>query len=370
MTKPEPTTRAALAVPSNRSLGDVLQRVLLVGFVLMLGVGVILPWTPRVFWTVIMPLVPIGFVLLGFHAWRKVCPIATVGTFGAKFYRGRRRIPTRWKRLGLLVPLGVLFGSLVLRLVATNGDPAALGLFLGALGLGAFVLNARYGGRAFCHHACPVGVVERIYTDAAEAFRSDPARACAPCTGCTKGCADINRDRSYDRSILDRDRRIAFYAFPGVVFAFYFYYYLRAGTWEAYFDGRWTEVPFVTTEVTGPGFFFAPEVPAIVAAGLTILGCGLVSLTFFFAVEAMLSRRISDRRALRHRVLAIASFSAFNIFYMFAGAPTLRLVPGLSRVVAFVVPVVATIVLFRRLLRGDRNDRKPTKRALPVVSPG
>lgn len=339
-----------------------LKRVFVIGFGAALIAALIgdvfgsaeLALTPRVFWTVVMPLVPIGFVLFGFHAWRKACPIATVGSWGARFHRRGRSAPAFWRQHAMTIGLLILMVTLVFRLVATNGDGVALAAFLGALGLGAFAFNARWGGRSFCHYACPVGVVERIYTDATGPVlpRSDESSRCEPCTGCTKSCADIDGDRAYERTVRDADRRRVFYAFPGIVFAFYFYFWLRAGDWEAYFDGRWTAVPLDESLLFGPGFFFAPQVPAVAAATITIFGLGALSWVTFATAERLLRSRFTDAMALRHRMLALASFTAFNVFYVFAGAPTLRLVPGLSRFVAFGVPIVATIVLARRVARG------------------
>ena len=350
-------------------------RVLKVVFTVGFGAALVAAWlgdvfesaplalTPRVFWTVVMPLVPIGFVLFGFHAWRKVCPIATVGSWGARFHQRGRSAPTFWRTHAMSIGLLILMVTLVFRLVATNGDGVALAVFLALLGLGAFAFNALWGGRSFCHYACPVGVVERIYTDAAgpvipRTAPSDESSRCEPCTGCTKSCADIDGDRAYERTVNESDRRRVFYAFPGVVFAFYFYFWLRAGDWEAYFDGRWTAVPLDEALVMGPGFFFAPQVPALVAASLAIFGLAALSWAIFSTIERVLRRRWSDALALRHRMLTLASFTAFNVFYVFAGAPTLRLVPGLSRFVAFAVPIVATIVLARRLLRGRSTNGK------------
>ena len=67
------------------------------------------PWLPRAFWTVLMPIVPIGIVLGGFHAWRRLCPIASIAALGARLggvvvhrrgrslarFLGPRDLPTR-----------------------------------------------------------------------------------------------------------------------------------------------------------------------------------------------------------------------------------------------------------------------------------
>ncbi len=338
------------------------KRIFVTGFGLAIVAAVVgdlfasstLALTPRVFWTVVMPLVPIGFVLFGFHTWRKVCPIATVGELGARLHKRGKSAPAFWRRNAMSIGLLILMVTLVFRLVATNGDGIALAVFLVMLGLGAFVFNAKWGGRSFCHYACPVGVVERIYTDAIGPVlpRREDSSRCEPCTGCTKSCVDIDGDRAYERTIEQGDRRRVFYAFPGVVFAFYFYFWLRVGDWEAYFDGRWTAIPLDEHLLFGPGFFFAPQVPALVAATITIFGFAALSWLFFSTAERQLARRWNDSTELRHRMLSLASFTAFNVFYVFAGAPTLRLVPGLSRFVAFAIPIVATIVIARRLVRG------------------
>jgi hypothetical protein len=101
--------------------------------------------------------------------------------------------------------------------------------------------------------------------------------------------------------------------------------------------------------VLGPGFFFAPWVPAVVAATITLVGMALVSFATFVTLERAVSSRWPDRDVRRQRMLAFASFAAFNLFYLFAGAPTLRLVPGIARALELVVPVVATLVLVHRL---------------------
>ncbi|MCB9634754.1 MAG: hypothetical protein H6721_21725 [Sandaracinus sp.] len=342
----------------------------LLGYLGVIAAAFVAPVTPRVFWTVIMPLVPLAFVVAGFHVWRRTCPIATVGSLGARLHRGRA-LPGGWRRRGLYVAFVALIVTLVARLVATNGDGPALGLFLAGLGLAAVVTNAWGGGRSFCHHLCPVGVVERIYTDDAPRAEQQASR-CTRCTGCAPACADLDQSKAFARARDDEARRVVAYAFPGVVLAFYAYYALREGTWEAYFDGRWTEAPLAMGRVMGPGFHHAPAVPAVAAAAITLVSFAAISFGFFAMLERALAPRWTDRRVRRGRMLAFASFAAFNLFYLFAGAPTLRLVPGLARGVAFLVPVVATLVLAHRL-RPSSEAKAATadsrgRRRLPVVA--
>jgi hypothetical protein len=104
-------------------------------------------------------------------------------------------------------------------------------------------------------------------------------------------------------------------------------------------------------------------VPAIVACPLVLLASTVASFLFFAALERLLVHRSGDATRLRHRLLAVASFCAFNLFYVFAGQPTLLEYPIVDRIVAFVVPVVSTLAL------AQRWNVEPTRtaRRLPVV---
>ncbi len=338
-------------------------------YVALVAFALFSPLAPRVFWTMAMPVLPLAIVLFGVYRWRGACPVAAIGTVGAALApkRAHKRIP-RWLRdHGMSVSMGVLVLSLTLRHVATNGDHLALGLFLIALPIVAVAVNARFGGRAFCQYVCPVGVVERIYTDGAPPVATADAEpsTCSTCSACTKPCIDIDRERSFDRTSGRVSRRIVTYAFPGIVFGFYAYYALREGSWEAYFGGAWTRYQLSVEHVVGQGLFFA-EVPAVVAALAVLVGLGALSYALFAALEA--------RGLDRERVLASAAFTAFATFYFFAGAPSLRLVPALERSLAFIVPCVATAVFLHRTHRHwataevrSAPTSAPSRRRLPII---
>jgi len=151
------------------------------------------PATPRIFWTVAMPAVPLFFVIAGFHAWRRACPIATIASLGGALAPHRRRIPSWLSAAPLVASLGLLYASLVARHVATNGDGPVLGGFLLALAVAAIATNATFSGKTWCNSLCPVGVVERIYTDGGDLGSTSSSR-CGRCTGCTRRCPDVDQD--------------------------------------------------------------------------------------------------------------------------------------------------------------------------------
>lgn len=324
---------------------------LVAGYVGFVALGLTTDVQPRVFWTMLLPLLLFSIVLMGFPNWRRICPLAAIGEIGRKLNRGdQRRVPKWFERWFFLVTFGALLSMLVLRLVATNGDGVWLAGLLVGLAAAAVAANLVFTGKTWCNFFCPVGLVERIYTEPSSLPRVGNSQ-CVRCTACKKHCPDIDQENGYWQDVTAAGRRIATYAFPGLVLAFYTYFWLRHGDWEAYFDGRWTRLPVDAELVGGAGFFFAPEIPAVLAAPLTLLLFAAASFAIFLAVEAVVGLFVEDAERRRHVVLALAAFAAFTIFYSFAGAPTLRKIPGGTRAVAFAAPLVATLFSVKRWRR-------------------
>jgi hypothetical protein len=327
------------------------RNVLVAGYVGVVGLGLLSDTQPRVFWTMLLPLLPVGIVLMGFHTWRSICPLAWFAQLGRRVSRGpQRRVPPWLERWFFPTTFAILLALLVLRLVATNGDRWWLSGSLVALALAAFATNAVFTGKTWCNFVCPVGFVERVYTEP-RSLRPAPNSLCSPCTACKQHCPDIDQENAYWKDLTTAGRRLATYAFPGLVLAFYAYYWLRHGDWEAYFDGRWTRQPADAALAFGEGFFFAPRVPAALAATLTLVAFSAASYGLFRLVERAARTLVGDGERSRHLGLALAAFAAFNLFYVFAGAPSLRRLQGGTRAAAFVAPLVGTLFLVRRWQR-------------------
>ena len=327
------------------------RSVLVAGYVGLVGLGLMSDAQPRVFWTMLLPLLPVGIVLMGFYTWRNVCPLAFFGELGRLLNRGRqRRVPAWLERWFFPATFGILLAFLVLRLVATNGDPLWLSGMLVGLALAALVTNAIFTGKTWCNFVCPVGFVERVYTEP-RSLRATETSQCDTCTACKRHCPDIDQENAYWKDVTSSGRRLAVYAFPGLVLGFYYYYWLRHGDWEAYFDGRWTRAKVDATLVLGEGFFFAPGVPAVLAATLTLIAFSVTSYGLFRLLEKGIRGFVGDLERSRHLGLALAAFTAFNLFYAFAGAPSLRQLPGGTRATAFAAPLVGTLFLLKRWQR-------------------
>lgn len=321
-------------------------------------------WAGRLFWTILLPIVPLFIVIAGYHRWRRICPLAWFATLATRVGHPGERRASGWLQANYYyVALSVFIVSLWLRLVATNGHGAALAVFLLLISLAAFVCGSTFTGKTWCNYICPVSFVEKIYTEP-RGVRQTPNSQCEKCTACKPACPDINQENGYWKEILSGPKRFVYFAFPGLVFSFYFYFYLQAGTWDYYFRGKWTNEPQVLSTAFRPGYnpetaglFFFPSEPRAVAAFLTLVLGALVSYGLLSLIERIASGRLQkrgkamDEAGVRHLMFTIAAFAAFITFYAFAGAPTLRLVPGAPHLFQILVVGTATLFLLRRFTR-------------------
>lgn len=330
----------------------------------------------RILWTMAIASLPLFWVVAGFHVWRRICPLAVVGQLGRLLGRPGTRKAEGWlARNYLLLQLGILTACLSLRLVATNGSAVFLSGFLGAVVVAAATVSFVFGGKSWCNLFCPVGLVEKLYTEPAPraAGGPEPTSQCAPCVACKKHCPDIDLEQGYWKEMPEaevRGRRLAYFAWPGIVTAFYVYYWLVAGDWDYYFGGRWTYERDQPSTWLDPGFHWswAHAIPRVAAAPLTLVIGGALSYGVFVLVEAVGRRialarlgetataeaRTEAERTLRHQLLVLAGFVAINAFYFFAGQPSLRRLPSwVVHGVGVVVVFATAAIFFRRWKRRE-----------------
>ena len=304
------------------------------------------PAGPRWFWTVTIAALPMFIVLVGYYSWRELCPLSQTAQLASRLRLGGKRRAGKWLETRYaLVQLTVLFLCLCARHLGTNGDGMVLGGFLLALFLTALVAGLVYRGKSWCNFFCPVGVVERIYTEPAPIV-AQPNSQCTTCTACKKFCPDIDLEQSHWHDATLASKALATYAFPGLVFGFYFYYWAKTGAWESYFGGGWTRDPGSWRHLAEAGFFFLPQVPRYAAAPITLFACAAASALVFWSIE---------RIATRHRTTALAAFVAFNVFYLFAGAPTLGRWPLAYRGVQFLVVLLSTTFVVKSWRRSEQD---------------
>lgn len=322
----------------------------------------------RMLWTMAIASLPMFWIVAGYHVWRRLCPLAVVAQLGRLVGRpGVRKVGGWLAERYLAVQFGLLVAALAFRLVAINGSASWLAGFLVAVVVVAAVVGFVWGGKTWCNLLCPVGVVEKLYTEpSGRAAGGGDTSQCSPCVACKKHCPDIDLEQGYWKEQGERDRRWVYFAWPGVVVAFYAYFWLCTGHWSSYFDGRWAYERGQPALWLEPGFHFAHGVPRVVAAPLALVVGGLASFGLFAAVEAVLAGRrtrgldgaaAEAARALtRHQLLVTAGFVAFNAFYLFAGQPSLRkLPPWVVHGWALVVVFASAAIFFRRVRRSERE---------------
>jgi hypothetical protein len=312
-------------------------------------------------WTIVIASLPVFIVLVGYHRWRRICPLAFWAQLPARLKRPGTRKAGPWLETNYYyIAFSAFFVSLWLRLIATNGDGHAISAFVGLLSLTALLFGVLYTGKTWCNYLCPLSFIEKIYTEP-HGLRETPNSQCVQCTACKKACPDINEENGYWKEIGSRPKRLVYYAFPGLVFGFYLYCYLQSGTWQYYFSGAWTRQPGLSWTAFLPGdvpwtagFFFLPVVPRALAAALTLALWSLAGILFFSQLERLVGSWRGTRRddtRVRHITMTIAAFTAFVTFYSFAGAPTLRLIPWVHQLFRILVVATATLFLVRRLPR-------------------
>ncbi|HEY0385517.1 MAG TPA: 4Fe-4S binding protein, partial [Pyrinomonadaceae bacterium] len=197
----------------------------------------------RVVWTMAVASLPLFIVLVGYHRWRRICPLAFFAQIPVRLRRPGTKKASVWLEANYYyVSFAVFFVSLWLRLIATNGDGHAITAFFVLISLAALIFGAFYTGKTWCNYICPVSFIEKIYTEP-HGLRETRNSQCAKCTACKKFCPDINEENGYWKEIESQPKKFAYFFFPGLVFGFYFYYYLQAGTWDYYYGGSWTNEP-------------------------------------------------------------------------------------------------------------------------------
>lgn len=368
-----------LAQTSERRMKRV--RILLAGCWLALIVSLLEePWHPEfalsarhLVWQVLVPLFPFVLLVFGHETWRRVCPLSHLSQLpqrlgiarrGSRNARGRGRLRVAvvdeqsWlRRYHAIVQMGLLAVGVVLRTAWADRLPFALALMLLGLALASIVVGSLYGGKTWCHYFCPLAPVQRIFSGPGGLFDSPPTEGRSPiahstcrssspagdqraCVGCHARCSDIDLEGSYWEELNIPGRRLTAYGYLGLI-----------GGYALAHEGPLRDM-------------FARAVPSWsaipAAAGDTILILG--GVLFATLIGTLLERlALKAYRSLKgnldltlahHQSFTLATFLAFNLFYLALSQTTLKGLPdGLVWVLEWSVVVVSTIWLSRTFPR-------------------
>ena len=349
---------------------------------------------PRIFWTMLIPILPLFLMVFGHEAWRRICPLSFASQVPGylKLRRFRHKFDRRtghatraimlidrksWlARNAWYFQFGFLFIGVTLRLLVINSDRHGMGFALLGIIVAAMLTGFLWGGKTWCNYFCPANIVQKIYTEPGGIFESTPhfSRPALPqsmcrkpspkgdvsaCVACTASCGDIDLQGSYWNGVLDPQRRNVYYMFFGLILGFYGYYYLYSGTWDYYFSGIWTHEDGVLQRLFSPGFSILGDnlpVPKIVAAPLTLaVACALALVTGRTLEEVYRRLRSQEdgmtEKVIVHHCLSVAAWLSINAFYLFGGRPNILLFPTLGGRVIDVAIVALTTVWLRRALQ-------------------
>ncbi|SCY90460.1 FHA domain-containing protein [Rhizobium sp. NFACC06-2] len=343
----------------------------------------------RIFWTMLVPIVPLFLMVFGHEAWRRVCPLSLASQIPG--YLGIRRFSSKLeRRTGLIkrkIPLispngwiarnswyiqfGMLFTGITARLLIINTDRTALAIALLTVICLAMLTGVLWGGKTWCNYFCPANIVQKIYTEPGGIMESAPhfSRPAVPqsmcrkptpngdvsaCVACTANCGDIDLQRSYWNGILDPQRRNVYYMFLGLILGFYGFYYLYAGNWDYYFSGIWTHEEGAATRILGAGIFLngqALPIPKLLSAPLILAFFCVTALLLGWGLENLYRRYCSRKenfseKLIVHHCLCVAAWASINAFYLFGGRPNILLFPELvGRVIDIGIVALTTIWL-------------------------
>lgn len=359
----------------------------------------------RIFWTLLVPLIPLFLMIAGHEAWRRICPLSWWSQLPRRLglQRTTRQLNRRtgaidkplallsrqgwWRRHVWLIQFSLLFAALNARLLFINADRMALGVFLLAVISAALAVGWLWGGKTWCNAVCPVGVVQRIYAGPGGLLESQPhlnpqttpqsmcrkpgADPKQPdvnvCVGCTPSCPDVDLEKAYWESVDDPHVRWVHYGFLGLVWGFYTYYWAYSGNWGYYLSGVWTHETTTWTSLTQPGFALATLawIPKWAAAPLFLGACVAVSGLIGVTLERLTTRWCApqwpalDISTLRHRCLIVSAWLSINSFYLFGGRPTVLLMPTpVSKLIDIAVVTLTTLWLMRAWRKQRNRYRK------------
>ncbi|MBW4446272.1 MAG: FHA domain-containing protein [Spirirestis rafaelensis WJT71-NPBG6] len=373
--------------------------------------GVCLPEQPygmggRIFWAMVLPIGIMILLVLGHECWRRICPLYFFSQIPRALGIQRKRkvlnpdtANIRYELAGiekeswlgrnyLYLQLGLFYLGLNIRILFVNGDRTAMAIFLLFTIASAIGIGFLYKGRSWCQYFCPMAPVQMFYTGPRGLLGTDahdkPPQSItqstcrtvdssgqekSACVSCQSPCMDIDAERSYWEGITKPDQKILFYSYFGLMFGFYWFYFLYAGNWDYYYSGAWTHEETQLRTLFNPGFYFfnqAIPIPKLIAAPLTLavfaIASYFISVFLENAYRAYLhskNKYLNEEQVL-HVSFVVCVFVSFNVFFMFGGRPNISLLPNWA-ILALngIIVVVSSLWLYRSLNRSrERYSRE------------
>ncbi|MBW4478800.1 MAG: FHA domain-containing protein [Tolypothrix brevis GSE-NOS-MK-07-07A] len=373
--------------------------------------GVCLPEQPygmggRIFWAMVLPIGIMVLLVFGHEFWRRICPLYFFSQIPRALGIQRKQKVVnpdtgnvRYEQAGvekeswlgrnyLYLQVGLFYLGLNIRILFVNGDRTAMAIFLLFTIISAITVGFLYKGRSWCQYFCPMAPVQMFYTGPRGLLGTDahdkPPQSItqstcrtvdssgqekSACVSCQSPCMDIDAERSYWEGITKPDQKILFYSYFGLMFGFYWFYFLYAGNWDYYYSGAWTHEETQLRTLFNPGFYFFNQpipIPKLIAAPLTLAVFAIASYFLTVGLEKAYraylhskNKYLNEEQVL-HVVFVLCVFVSFNGFFMFGGRPNISLLPNWA-ILALngIIIVVSSLWMYRSLTRSrERYSRE------------
>jgi FHA domain/Cyclic nucleotide-binding domain len=347
----------------------------------------------RIFWAMVLPIGILILLVLGHETWRRICPLYFFSQIprALKIQRKKPDPDTQkpesvgiekesWLgRNYLYLQYGLFYLGLNIRILFVNGDRTAMAIFLLFTIFSAIAVGYLFKGRSWCQYFCPMAPVQIVYTgprgllgtkshlqpqdtitqSMCREVDGQTGKDKKACVACQSPCFDIDSERSYWDGINKPDQKMVFYGYFGLMFGFYFFYFVYSGNWEYYYSGAWTHEETQLRTLFNPGFYIAGHalpIPKIIAAPITIAVCAVIGYWVCLLFENLYRRFLKGRNInlspeqIQHHCFMVCTFLSFNVFFMFGGRPNISLLPDWTILVinGFVVGL-SSLWLYRNI---------------------
>ncbi|MGK7883923.1 MAG: EF-hand domain-containing protein [Crocosphaera sp.] len=326
-----------------------------------------------IFWGFVIPLAIVILFMVGHEFWRRICPLSFLSQIprALGLQRQRKRVnektgKTRYElikvkrdswlgRNYLYLQLGLFYLGITSRILFLNSERLLLGIVLVCIICAAVLTGYLYGGKSWCQYFCPMGPVQKIYSEPRALLNSkahegerklitqsmcrtvnSEGKEQSACVACNSPCIDIDAERSYWENITNPEQQWLYYGYFGLAIGYFLVYFLYAGNWEYYFSGSWSHEDNQLANLLAPGLYLFGQsvaIPKLFVVPFVIGAFGWLGYQLGKQIEksykAFLLRnhKLVNNEIVRHRMFTISTCLIFNIIFFFAGNNFMSFLP-------------------------------------------
>lgn len=360
-----------------------------------------------IFWGFVIPLAIVTLFIAGHEFWRRICPLSFLSQIprALGLQRQSKKINEKTGKIRyelikvkrdswlgrnyLYLQLGLFYLGITSRILFLNSERLLLGTVLVCIIVAAILTGYLYGGKSWCQYFCPMGPVQKIYSEPRALLNSkahegerklitqsmcrtvnDQGKEQSACVACNTPCIDIDAERTYWENITKPEQQWLYYGYFGLAIGYFLVYFLYAGNWEYYFSGSWSHEENQLANLFNPGLYLFGQsmpIPKLFVVPFVIGLCGWIGYQLGKQIEksykAFLLRnhQLVTNEIVRHRMFTLSTCLVFNIIFFFAGNNFMGFLPNfLDPFLPILIIVCSGIWLHRTWKRNPRIYERET----------